>query len=162
MIYFIRSRSGGSIKIGTTVRLSERLKQLVSEAGDDIEVLAVTNGSFSEENALHQRFAHLRQHGEWFEPGDDLLGFIVHEARPWDGSDEAPCMAVAKVRKRIISHAKQVAEHRGLELWEYMEGILLPTIEKDYHQMGVEIARRPKRGSKKTPMPEASPSPSPD
>ncbi len=88
MIYFVRSPAG-PIKIGTRIRLSQRLRQLASEHGPGLEVLEVADGSYEVERALHGRFAHLRQVGEWFEPGDDLLGFIASDARPWDGLDEA-------------------------------------------------------------------------
>lgn len=62
----------------------------MAEHGEGLEVIAVTEGAHSVERRLHRRFSHLRTAGEWFEPGDDLLGFIVAEARPWDGSDEDP------------------------------------------------------------------------
>jgi hypothetical protein len=88
VIYFIQPRAGGLIKIGTTIRLSDRLKQLATECGEELQVLAVVEGSRPEERDLHQRFGHLRRHGEWFEPGDDLLAFVVRDAQPWDGQDE--------------------------------------------------------------------------
>lgn len=72
------------------IRLSERLKQLAAEYGEELEVLAVTEGSFDQERELHRRFAHLRiGRSEQFEPGDDLIAFIVREGLPWDGTDEA-------------------------------------------------------------------------
>lgn len=68
-IYFIRL--GSLVKIGFTTNLAQRLKHLPFE-----EVLGVTTGSMRDEKALHARFAHLRQHGEWFRQGPDLLGHI--------------------------------------------------------------------------------------
>lgn len=62
MIYFIRSPSG-PIKIGTTIRLSQRLKQLAAEYGEGLEVLAVTEGDRNVEQELHRRFGHLRLEG---------------------------------------------------------------------------------------------------
>ena len=56
-----------------------------------------------------------------------------------------------KVRKRYIIHARHVALHRGIELWEYLEQILAPVIEVDYHQTGAEIAKSPRRKSDKPP-----------
>lgn len=56
MIYFLRATDGGPIKIGTTVRLTRRLKQLAAEFGPDVEVLAVAEGSYEEE-ALEARKA---------------------------------------------------------------------------------------------------------
>jgi hypothetical protein len=93
VIYFIKSPDG-PIKIGTTVRLSQRLRQLATEHGQGLEVLAVTTGSARDERRLHSRFHHLRRVGEWFEPGDDLLAFIVSDGKPWDGSDESPTVAL--------------------------------------------------------------------
>ena len=87
MIYFIKSPDG-PIKIGTTIRLSQRLKQLVAYYGEGLEVLAVVEGNRSVERDLYDRFSHLRTVGEWFEPGDDLVGFIVAKGKPWDGEDE--------------------------------------------------------------------------
>jgi hypothetical protein len=88
MIYFIKRPDDGRIKIGTTAYLTQRLRHLAKECGVDLEVLAVRDGLFASERSLHRRFAHLRTVGEWFEPGDDLLGFIVAEGHKWDGSDD--------------------------------------------------------------------------
>jgi hypothetical protein len=68
-IYFIRL--GSLVKIGFTTNLAQRLKHVPHE-----EVLAVTTGSMRDEKALHAQFAHLRQYGEWFRQGPDLLGHI--------------------------------------------------------------------------------------
>lgn len=103
MIYFIRNSDGSRIKIGTTIRLSERLKQLASEHGDGLQVLAVIDGNHSEEKALHRRFSHLRIVKEWFEPGDDLVGFILSEGREWDGGDEAERFITVKIPKAALS-----------------------------------------------------------
>lgn len=92
MIYFIQRRSGGPIKIGTTVQLTQRLRQLCNDVGDNLRVLAITDGGRDEEKIFHDRFAHLRIGdsilSEWFEPGDDLVGFVLSEGRCWDGIDE--------------------------------------------------------------------------
>jgi hypothetical protein len=87
VIYFVQSPSGGPIKIGQTIRLSLCLAQLLAEHGQ-LVVLAVLDGSYPEENALHRRFASLRVRGEWFQPGADLLDFIRQNGRPWDAADE--------------------------------------------------------------------------
>ncbi len=42
MIYFIKSPDG-PIKIGTTIRIVQRLKDLIAEHGPGLEVLAVTD-----------------------------------------------------------------------------------------------------------------------
>ena len=48
----------------------------------------MAEGSYKEESALHRRFAHLNLVNEWFEPGDDLMGFIVADGKPWDGAED--------------------------------------------------------------------------
>lgn len=67
-VYFMRRET--LIKIGTTYNLKDRAAVL------NATVLAKTPGSYSEEARMHKRFASLRRHGEWFEPGPELLDFI--------------------------------------------------------------------------------------
>jgi hypothetical protein len=132
VIYFIR-KPDGPIKIGTTIRLSERLQQLALEYGEGLEVLGVAEGSFEVERGLHSRFRHLRLVGEWFEPGDDLIGFIVSDGRPWDGSDEKP---VVKMCLRRSEHAKLkiVAACQGREISEILSEITRNPIDKLWKQ----------------------------
>lgn len=108
MIYFLRAeqtsynkRTGntievGYVKIGTTVRLSQRLKQIATNIGHTPTVLGVLDGGYAEEAALHERYKGFRRGGEWFDPEhSNLLTLIDDEARPWDGVDEKPdCLAV--------------------------------------------------------------------
>lgn len=90
MIYFVQRLDGGPIKIGTTIRLSVRLKQLEATCGHPLKVLGIVDGSFADERALHQRFDYSCVGGEWFQPGPKLLEFIERECRPWNGEDEVP------------------------------------------------------------------------
>jgi hypothetical protein len=53
VVYYVRR--GGFIKIGTTVRLKQRMRDLVPD-----EILAVRPGSYPLEKKLHERFEHLR------------------------------------------------------------------------------------------------------
>lgn len=67
-VYFMRRER--LIKIGTTTNLVRRSQEL------NAVVIAHCPGSYSEEARLHARFADLRQHGEWFEPGPELLTLV--------------------------------------------------------------------------------------
>lgn len=151
MIYFIQAEDGGPIKIGTTARLTVRLNELCKEVGDDLRVLAVIDGSYQEENKLHRRFVHLRRVGEWFEPGDDLLGFIVTNGREWDGSDDDP-VAQVKVDAEVVRVARIVASYREATLAEYLSELIRPLVARDLEQeQAKEQAKaskpaRPKRG----------------
>lgn len=75
-VYFMRRER--YIKIGTTTDLQRRAQQL------NAYILARRPGSYSEEAQLHARFDHLRQHGEWFEPGPDLVA-LINQIRAADG-----------------------------------------------------------------------------
>ena len=39
-------------------------------------LLVAVAGTISKERNLHRQFDHLRLHGEWFQPGDDLIQYI--------------------------------------------------------------------------------------
>lgn len=140
MIYFLRRPEGGPIKIGTTVCLSRRLKELAAEHGCTFEVLAVVDGSRPEERELHQRFSGLRVVNEWFEPGDDLLGFIVSDGREWDGADEVEVLAV-KLDAEVARDAKIVAAFKGLSLTQYLSDAMRPLVARDLDD---EYTRRTK------------------
>lgn len=67
-VYFIRREK--LIKIGYSI-------DPVRRAGDlGGVVLATIPGERQVERSMHLMFAHLRDHGEWFRPGDDLLAYI--------------------------------------------------------------------------------------
>lgn len=142
MIYFIQSEDGGPIKIGTTIRLSQRLKQLAAESGGNLRVLAVTDGDRKIERMLHERFDYLRVTGEWFEPGDDLTGFIVTDAREWDGEDEQSPAEKTEVRMRLdTSLAERIqaqADAEGLPVAAFIRSVMLK-----------EVVRREKTGGDK-------------
>lgn len=73
VVYFATS-DGETIKIGTTTRLAQRMKDQGLTA-----VLATEPGSFQVERSLHIRFAHLRVGGprsEWFRAAPELLAYI--------------------------------------------------------------------------------------
>lgn len=144
MIYFIAMPDRSRIKIGTTIRLSERLRQLCREHGDGLEVLAVIDGGTAEERALHRRFAEHRIVNEWFEPGDDLMGFIVSDGRPWDGSDERqPTAVTVKLDRALVGKAKLIATHRGIAAAELLSELLRVPIDRAYAQMLRELEAKP-------------------
>lgn len=82
-VYFVRS--GNLIKIGTSTNVNARLAALRTMSALPLELMAVAEGGYTEEGAVHQRFASLRQHGEWFTAAPELLAFVAeiaeHRAR---------------------------------------------------------------------------------
>lgn len=116
MIYFIQRASDQAIKIGTTIRLSQRLKALRAAFGD-CAVVAIMDGSYADESALHDRFDSLLVQGrEWFSNAQSLIDFINSEGRVWDGTDEQPSRSLASLKGTVeleewvdglVDHARQ-------------------------------------------------------
>jgi len=126
VVYFVRRERDGLIKIGTTIRLSERLKQIAAKEGCEITLLAVTPGDRKREMALHGQFAHLNVEWEWFEPAEGLLSFIATDAQPWDGVDESDVKTLFTVKGRPSWYAwlKEFSEFLGMSQIETIEHAL--------------------------------------
>jgi hypothetical protein len=77
MIYFIQGSLTGLIKIGHTTYIKSRFKALESACSEKIYVIKTIPGDSLAERRLHEKFFHLRYHGEWFYPGKDLLEYIA-------------------------------------------------------------------------------------
>lgn len=141
MIYFVESSDGLRVKIGTTIRLSVRLKQLRAKHGKGLKVMAVTEGSFVEESKLHADFAHLRLEGEWFLFESPIRDFVRDYADAWDGTNEVPfpppdeTLAQTKVDRLIVSRLRQVAGYRGVTLAELISDILRGPTNKIFNEM---------------------------
>jgi hypothetical protein len=76
-VVYVLQRADGLIKIGTTVQLRQRMQTLMKMYGP-LEVLAVLQGSYVEEHALHARFAdHLAEAREWFHPHPDIIDWAL-------------------------------------------------------------------------------------
>jgi hypothetical protein len=142
MVYFVKDSDNGRIKIGTTIRLSERLRELARDAGGELQVLAVVSGGQPEEALLHRRFSHLRIVNEWFEPGDDLLGFIGAEGMPWRAEDDHRLGSV-KLRIEVIEAARIVAAYRNESMTDMLSDLLAPLLAKMERE---EVAKRTKEG----------------
>jgi hypothetical protein len=71
VVYFIRM--GDLIKIGYTTNLQKRVSGLSLTMA---HVVATVFGGSALEEELHERFADLREHGEWFRAEPPLLDYI--------------------------------------------------------------------------------------
>lgn len=74
--YFIESGMTGLIKIGRSVDPENRLKSLQTASPDKLTLLKVIPEQVVSESELHERFAHLRRQGEWFEAAEEIQEFI--------------------------------------------------------------------------------------
>jgi hypothetical protein len=84
MIYFVQADVGGPVKIGYTsaASVAGRLAQMQCGSPFRLRAIATQPGSQQVERELHLRFAHLREHGEWFRPDPELVTFIGGEVNP--------------------------------------------------------------------------------
>lgn len=73
--YFIQHPKTSLIKIGKSVCPESRLLQLEGGAGARLKLLGSIAGD--KEKELHEKFAHLRQHGEWFEDRNGAISKLV-------------------------------------------------------------------------------------
>lgn len=74
-VYFVQG-PGGLIKIGFSLDVPSRIRSLESNCGP-LQLRLQLDGGRRLERHLHRLFKDLRRHGEWFEPGPQLLDFIM-------------------------------------------------------------------------------------
>lgn len=76
-VYFIRSPINNLIKIGSTGNpIKTRFRAIVLGSPVPLDLMGHHPGTLADEIATHRRFAHLREHGEWFRAEPDLLQHI--------------------------------------------------------------------------------------
>ncbi len=76
-VYFVQGVDGGPVKIGSTISMSSRFRNLQNGSPVLLKVLLVVpDDHYKLENALHRRFAKYRLHGEWFEDNEELTAYI--------------------------------------------------------------------------------------
>lgn len=73
-VYFIAG--AGLVKIGWSRDLWKRLDALQSGSPVELKILSAVPGDEDYEHELHERWAPLRRHGEWFELTKDLAAFV--------------------------------------------------------------------------------------
>lgn len=144
-VYFAQGVDGGAIKIGTSRNVPARLRQLESNYARPLVLLGTLPGGRSEEQAIHERFAHLRLgRTEQFRPEADLMKFI---GRPLFVS-AAPVvepMADASGQKPLV------VQMRGSREWKvWLEGLaarerlsVANLIDRILTQYAKEIGFRP-------------------
>ncbi len=79
MIYFLQAEIIGRIKIGYTskAKADKRLHNLKCGSPVELKLLTWTGGDRQKEQELHQRFAHARVRGEWFDPVPELVRYVA-------------------------------------------------------------------------------------
>jgi len=73
-VYFLAC--GDFVKIGYSTDIAGRTEALQPGAPQKLELIGRMPGSIQTERALHKKFKHLREHGEWFSLTDDIWKFL--------------------------------------------------------------------------------------
>ena len=94
MVYFIRVKNDGPIKIGYTVNPQHRLKVIQGCNHEKLELLASIPGDHSLENKIHRDLAHSNIHGEWFSPTAEVLRYIQEIQTPEYESEDNHSWAI--------------------------------------------------------------------
>ncbi|HAA28666.1 MAG TPA: hypothetical protein DCE56_14500 [Cyanobacteria bacterium UBA8553] len=78
-IYVVRSGSSNLYKIGRTTNFQKRLKTLQTSCAVQLTVVKtfMSLDAVSLEKAVHSKFAHFRQKGEWFELNSEQLAQLL-------------------------------------------------------------------------------------
>ena len=80
VIYFVERKSDGAIKIGTSKKLSTRMKQIARKHGS-LEILGIMSGSKKEERTIQRFFKSFKiEQGinkEYFYPEAPIIRFIA-------------------------------------------------------------------------------------
>ncbi len=76
--YFIQSGSAGAIKIGISGDPRRRMADLQTAHPEKLRLLGILEGDCERE--LHKRFKDHRKEGEWFDPANELIDYIVSAA----------------------------------------------------------------------------------
>lgn len=77
--YFILNTNTKLIKIGKSIRPSQRLKDIQGMAGAKLELLAVIDKNI--ESELHIHFKKYRRTGEWFDDKDGLIAELIESIK---------------------------------------------------------------------------------
>ncbi|MBW4469244.1 MAG: GIY-YIG nuclease family protein [Stenomitos rutilans HA7619-LM2] len=75
-VYFLFDDLRQSIKIGTSLCVKQRIKDLQMGTSANLQCLKTIKGGREKEHQLHKKFAHLHIRGEWFRATSELISFI--------------------------------------------------------------------------------------
>jgi hypothetical protein len=101
-VYFAQRASDGLIKIGWSRSVKIRMSAVQAK------VIGAVPGERAEEKVLHDRFARLRVHGEWFKPDPELMDYIQTEAQNHVPDSEMAATAV-RIPKSLIKRFDRLA-----------------------------------------------------
>lgn len=136
MVYFLRSRRTGLIKIGRTSYFRSRYSALCFEHKEPLEVLGIVSEDDWAEKQLHTVFKSIRVVNEWFEDSPKLRAFIArHATLDLPEADSPRNEILVPLDRTIAQQCKKVAESRGMTTSCYLDGLLRQAVHDDYKRI---------------------------
>ena len=82
MIYFLRGKETGNIKIGFSMTPTKRKASLQTANYEELEFIGIMDGTLDDEAKLKERFSKFNIRGEWYRPVAEILNFIQQNIKP--------------------------------------------------------------------------------
>lgn len=101
MIYFVQTHDNEYVKVGKADDVQKRLSGLQTGSPRKLKLLAAIPGDHEQERAIHQRFSHLRTHGEWFYATPEIVTYAV-KSSALAGADIASAQMQAFFRLTLL------------------------------------------------------------
>lgn len=106
-VYFIGAPEVGLVKIGYAEQPKGRLGKAQVDSPTRLILLAVIDGSVTEERQLHSRFADLRARGEWFRNEGALAEYIA-TLTPYAQPERLTFRKIAKASGISVSYLSEL------------------------------------------------------
>jgi len=116
--YIIRAGTDGPVKIGRAADPAARLTDLQTAHAQELHLLRVVETPFEAEPIFHERFAHRRIRGEWFEFDVEMLTFAPSAPVRVEDRPIADVIRISKEQARWEAQTllAQIFRHfRGIE-----------------------------------------------
>lgn len=145
------------MKIGCSRDVEQRRRQLEKHYGKSLALLRVMEGDRATEREIHERFDHLRLRKagrkgerEQFRPAPELMEWIGRPLLVGANPDAVEMMgqdlSAVKIDRGLASRARMIATDKGIDMAEYLSGILRATIERDWAKLIRRVGGSAQRG----------------
>lgn len=144
IIYFIKPKGmAGPIKIGCSDRPPKRLEALAHWSPFELEIIVTIPGTIKLEGNIHECFADVHSHHEWFHPSTELL-VAIEKLKAGIPVGEAIDLSARKgqIRRRIGNRYWPPHKRRGtslrfkaMHLQQRTEMRLHPDLEEIFDQI---------------------------
>lgn len=139
-VYVIQAQGTAMCKIGVTIDVQNRLRQMQTGCPHKLVVLAVWSGPLRLEKLLHHDLREYRREGEWFE-FPPFSGLMLYRLVQGYLSADIPAVKPVAVKK-VVKRARRGKSRRpprwvGEKKWGYSQGLAVPA--------GCEIQYKPEQ-----------------